>query len=118
MNKIMGVFTAVSLLSGSVAMAEDKQEVTKTHETDGKKTTRSKKVKQTTDGAGNTEVKTETVKKTELSTPTGNGGEKRETVRTHETDGKKTTSSKKVTHKADSDGNEVKTETVNKTKIK
>ena len=42
--------------------------------------------------------------------------EKTETTKTHETDGKKTTTTRKVKHKSDGAGNsEVKTETVKKT---
>ena len=39
MKNILRVFTAVGLLSTSFAMADEKTEVKKTHETDGKKTT-------------------------------------------------------------------------------
>ena len=45
-------------------------------------------------------------------------GDKSETVRTHETDGKKTRQSTKVERKAGADGSEVKTETTNKTDTK
>ena len=118
MKNILRVFTAVGLLSTSFAMADEKTEVKKTHETDGKKTTRTVKVKHTRDADGSNEVKTEIDKKTERSTPSGKGGEKSETVRTHETDGKKTTSSRKVTHSAGKKGDEVKVVTDNKTDMK
>ena len=118
MKNILRVFAAMGLFSASAAMADEKMETTKTHETDGKKTTSSKKVKHSRDADGSSEVKTETDKKTELSKPSGNGGEKSEVVRTHTTDGKKTTSSRKVTHKAGAKGDEVKSVTVNKTEMK
>ena len=113
----VGLF-AIGLISTGVAYAEESAETTKTHETDGKKTTHSRKVKHKDDGAGNSEVKTTTTDKTEASTPTGKGGDKSETVRTHETDGKKTRQSSKVERKAGADGSEVKTETTNKTDTK
>ena len=118
MKNIIRVFTAVGLFSASAAMADEKMETTKTHETDGKKTTMTKKVKHKSDGNGNSEVKTEIDRKTETSNPSGKGGEKTEVTRTHDTEGKKTTSKTKVTHKSGAKGDEVKTETVNKTEIK
>ena len=68
MNKILTVFTALGLLSASAAMADEKIETTKTHETDGKKTTHSSKVSHKAGKKGN-EVKSESMQKTEVSKP-------------------------------------------------
>jgi hypothetical protein len=114
----VGLF-ALGLLSPAVAFSDEKTEKTETHETDGKKTTRTRKVKHSADAKGNEEVKTETVRKTEVGKATGSGDEKATKSETHETDGKKTTQTKQVKHSADGDGNSaIKTETTKKTEVK
>ena len=64
MKKLALVLTAVGLFSYGAAFADEKSEKTETHDTDGRTTTRTKKVKRKADGKGNSEVKTETTEKT------------------------------------------------------
>ena len=112
-----GLF-ALGLLSSAMAFADEKSEKSEVHETDGKTTTRTRKVKHTADSKGNKEVKVETDTKTEVGKASGSGEDKTMKSETHETAGKKTTHTKKVKHSADGAGNDqVKTETVNKTEV-
>ena len=66
MKTLALMLTAFALLSSSVAFADETSVKTQTHETDGKTTTRTKKVKHKSDGKGNSSVKTETTEKTEV----------------------------------------------------
>jgi hypothetical protein len=58
--------SAFALLSMGTAFADETTQKTETHDTDGKTTTRTKKVKHKADGKGNSSVKTETTEKTEV----------------------------------------------------
>ena len=66
MKKLALTLTAIGLLSYGAAFADETSEKTQTHETDGKTTTRTRKVKRKADGKGNSSVKTETTEKTEV----------------------------------------------------
>ncbi|MDB4964965.1 MAG: hypothetical protein JWN44_654 [Myxococcales bacterium] len=66
MKKLALALTAISMFSYGAAFADEKTEKTETHDTDGKSTTKTKKVKHKADGKGNSEVKTETTEKTEV----------------------------------------------------
>lgn len=117
MNRFVIALFALGMLAPAMALSDEKAEKTEVHEMDGKKTTRTKKVKHSADAKGN-EVKTEITEKTELSKATGSGKDKVEKTETHEMDGKKTTRTRKVKRSADGSGNsEVKTETTRKTEV-
>ena len=66
MKKFALTLTALGLLSYGAAFADETSQKTETHDTDGKTTTRTKKVKRKADGKGNSSVKTETTEKTEV----------------------------------------------------
>lgn len=65
MKNLALALTAFGMLSSGIAFADETSQKTETHETDGKTTTRTKKVKHKDDGKGNSSVKTETTEKTE-----------------------------------------------------
>lgn len=65
MKKIAIALTAIGFLASAGAYADEKMEKSETHDTDGKKTTRTKKVKHKADGKGSSEVTTEKTEKTE-----------------------------------------------------
>jgi hypothetical protein len=65
-KKFALTLTALGLLSYGAAFADETSQKTETHDTDGKTTTRTKKVKRKADGKGNSSVKTETTEKTEV----------------------------------------------------
>ncbi len=68
MKKIVLAIVALTFVSyGSAALADQVTEKTETHKTDGKTTTKTKKVKRAADGEGNSSVKTETVEKTTVT---------------------------------------------------
>ena len=66
MKTIALTLTTLGLLSYGAAFADETTQKTETHDTDGKTTTRTKKVKRKADGKGNSSVKTETTEKTEV----------------------------------------------------
>jgi hypothetical protein len=66
MKNLALTLSAFALFSFGAAFADEKTEKSETHETDGKTTTRTKKVKRKADGKGNSSVETETVRKTEV----------------------------------------------------
>ena len=66
MKTLALTLTTLGLLSYAVAFADETTEKTETHDTDGKSTTRTRKVKHKADGKGNSSVKTETTEKTEV----------------------------------------------------
>ena len=66
MKTLALTFAALTLLSSAASFADEKTEKTETHETDGKTTTRTKKVKRKADGKGNSSVEIDTVRKTEV----------------------------------------------------
>jgi len=66
MKKLTLTLATLGLLSYGAAFADETSEKTETHDTDGKTTTRTKKVKRKADGKGNSSVKTETSEKTEV----------------------------------------------------
>lgn len=59
------VLTAIGMFSYGAAFADETTQKTETTATDGKTTTKTKKVKHKADGKGNSSVKTETTEKTE-----------------------------------------------------
>jgi len=65
-KKFALTLTALGLFSYGAAFADETSQKTETHDTDGKTTTRTKKVKRKADGKGNSSVKTETTEKTEV----------------------------------------------------
>jgi hypothetical protein len=66
MKNLALTLSAFALFSFGAAFADEKTEKTETHETDGKTTTRTKKVKRKADGKGNSSVEIDTVRKTEV----------------------------------------------------
>lgn len=66
MKNLALTLTTLGLLSYGAAFADETSEKTETHDTEGKTTTRTRKVKHKADGRGNSSVKTETTEKTEV----------------------------------------------------
>ena len=66
MKTLALTLSAFALLSFGSAFADETTQKTETHDTDGKTTTHTQKVKHKADGKGNSSVKTETTDKTEV----------------------------------------------------